>query len=105
MANCTSDVIDGVEVDTYVGNPNANTVTDVPGVNWTSSSPLVGFGGSSAPNRAQACSRPPVDRIENTQRLLERFGSDAQLVPEGMIEPEDDEQQQTEKDGDRAQQA
>ncbi len=33
MANCTSDVIDGVEVDTCVGNPNANTVTDVPGVN------------------------------------------------------------------------
>ena len=32
-ANCTSDVIDGVEVDTCVGNPNANTVTDVPGVN------------------------------------------------------------------------
>ena len=31
-ANCTSDVIDGVEVDTCVGNPNANTVTDVPGV-------------------------------------------------------------------------
>ena len=33
MANCTSDVIDGVEVDTCVGNPNANTVTEVPGVN------------------------------------------------------------------------
>ena len=33
VAMCTSDVIDGVEVDTYVGNPNANTVTDVPGVN------------------------------------------------------------------------
>ena len=33
VANCTSDVIDGVEVDTCVGNPNANTVTDVPGVN------------------------------------------------------------------------
>ena len=32
VANCT-DVIDGVEVDTCVGNPNANTVTDVPGVN------------------------------------------------------------------------
>jgi hypothetical protein len=26
-------VIDGVEVDTCVGNPNAYTVTDVPGVN------------------------------------------------------------------------
>ena len=33
VATCTSDVIDGVEVDTCVGNPNANTVTDVPGVN------------------------------------------------------------------------
>jgi hypothetical protein len=33
VANCTSDVIDGVEVDTCVGNPNANTVADVPGVN------------------------------------------------------------------------
>jgi hypothetical protein len=33
VANCTSDVIDGVEVDYRVGNPNANTVTDVPGVN------------------------------------------------------------------------
>jgi hypothetical protein len=33
VANCTSDVIDGVEVDTCVGNPNANTVTGVPGVN------------------------------------------------------------------------
>jgi hypothetical protein len=106
VANCTSDVIDGVEVDTCVGNPNANTVTDVPGVNVDFDSPLAsGSGGSSAPNRAQACSCPPVDRIENTQRLLEWFGSDAQLVPEGMIEPEDDEQQQTEKDGNRAQQA
>jgi hypothetical protein len=37
VATCTSDVIDGVEVDTCVGNPNANTVTGVPGVN-------VGFG-------------------------------------------------------------
>src|SRR6476660_6434455 len=64
-----------------------------------------GSGGSSAPNPAQACSCPPVDRIENTQRLLERCGSDAQLVPEGMVEPEDDEQQQAEQDGDRAQQA
>jgi hypothetical protein len=33
IANCTSDVIDGVEVDTCVGNPNASTVSDVPGVN------------------------------------------------------------------------
>jgi hypothetical protein len=33
VANCTSDVIDCVEVDTCVGNPNANTVADVPGVN------------------------------------------------------------------------
>jgi len=33
VANCTSDVIDGVEVDTCVGNPNANTVNGVPGVN------------------------------------------------------------------------
>ena len=33
VANCTSDVIDGVEVDYCVGNPNANIVTDVPAVN------------------------------------------------------------------------
>jgi hypothetical protein len=33
VATCTSDVIDGVEVDTCVGNPNANIVTEVPGVN------------------------------------------------------------------------
>ena len=33
VANCTSDVVDGVEVDYCVGNPNANTVTGVPGVN------------------------------------------------------------------------
>jgi hypothetical protein len=33
IATCTSDVVDGVEVDTCVGNPNANIVTDVPGVN------------------------------------------------------------------------
>jgi len=33
VANCTSDVIDGVEVDTCVGNPNANTFNGVPGVN------------------------------------------------------------------------
>ena len=33
VANCTSDIVDGVEVDYCVGNPNANTVTDVPGVN------------------------------------------------------------------------
>jgi hypothetical protein len=33
VATCTSDVIDGVEVDYCVGNPNSNVVTDVPGVN------------------------------------------------------------------------
>jgi hypothetical protein len=33
VATCTSDVIDGVEVDTCVGNPNANTVSEVPSVN------------------------------------------------------------------------
>ena len=33
IALCTSDVVDGVEVDYCVGNPNANTVTEVPGVN------------------------------------------------------------------------
>jgi hypothetical protein len=33
VAVCTSDVVDGVEVDYCVGNPNANTVTGVPGVN------------------------------------------------------------------------
>jgi hypothetical protein len=33
LATCTSDIIDGVEVDTCAGNPNANTVTEVPGVN------------------------------------------------------------------------
>jgi hypothetical protein len=33
VATCTSDVVDGVEVDYYVGNPNANIVTDVPRVN------------------------------------------------------------------------
>ena len=31
-ATRTSDVIDGVEVDTCVGNPNSNIVTEVPGV-------------------------------------------------------------------------
>ena len=46
MANCTSDVIDGVEVDTCVGNPNANTVTDVPGVNVDFEFNFgIGFGG------------------------------------------------------------
>ena len=34
----------------------------------------------------------------------QRCGSDAQLVPERVVEPVDDEQQQTEQDGDRAQQ-
>ncbi|WP_454790525.1 hypothetical protein [Mycolicibacterium lutetiense] len=35
IATCTSDVIDGVEVDYCVGNPNANpdAVSGVPGVN------------------------------------------------------------------------
>ena len=33
VATCTSDVIDDVEVDYCVGNPNSNVVTDVPGVN------------------------------------------------------------------------
>lgn len=35
LANCTSDVVDGVEVDYCVGNPNANQdpVIGVPGVN------------------------------------------------------------------------
>jgi hypothetical protein len=33
VATCTSDVIDGVEVDYCVGNPNVNVVTEVPGVN------------------------------------------------------------------------
>jgi len=33
VARCTSDVVDGVEVDYCVGNPNSNIVTEVPGVN------------------------------------------------------------------------
>lgn len=35
IATCTSDVVDGVEVDYCVGNPNApaDTVTGIPGVN------------------------------------------------------------------------
>jgi hypothetical protein len=33
VATCTSDVVDGVEVDYCVGNPNSNIVTEVPGVN------------------------------------------------------------------------
>lgn len=35
VAHCTSDVVDGVEVDYCVGNPdaNTNTVSGVPGVN------------------------------------------------------------------------
>ena len=33
VATCTSDVVDGVEVDYCVGNPNSNVVSDVPGVN------------------------------------------------------------------------
>ena len=38
-------------------------------------------------------SRSAVDRVENGQGLLIGFGSDAQLVPERMVEPEVDEQQ------------
>jgi hypothetical protein len=46
VATCTSDVIDGVEVDTCVGNPNANTVTEVPGVNVDFEFNFgIGFGG------------------------------------------------------------
>jgi hypothetical protein len=46
LANCTSDVIDGVEVDYCVGNPNANTVTGVPGVNVDFEFNVgIGFGG------------------------------------------------------------
>ncbi|MGX9789640.1 hypothetical protein [Mycobacterium sp. MMS18-G62] len=33
VATCTSEIVNGVEVDYCVGNPNANTVTDAPGVN------------------------------------------------------------------------
>jgi hypothetical protein len=33
LALCTSDVIDGVEVDYCVGNPNSNIITEVPGIN------------------------------------------------------------------------
>jgi hypothetical protein len=33
VATCTSEIVDGVEVDYCVGNPNANRVADVPGVN------------------------------------------------------------------------
>ena len=45
VANCTSDVI-GAEVDTCVGNPNGNTVTDVPGVNVDFEFNFgIGFGG------------------------------------------------------------
>lgn len=33
VATCTSEIVDGVEVDYCVGNPNANTVIGVPGVN------------------------------------------------------------------------
>jgi hypothetical protein len=32
VAVCTSHVVDGVEVDDCVGNPNANSITDVPDV-------------------------------------------------------------------------
>src|SRR6476619_394321 len=74
VANCTSDVIDGVEVDTCVGNPNANSVNGVPGVNVGFEFDVgIGIG---------LYSRPPVDRAENNQRLLERFGCHTQLVAE-----------------------
>jgi hypothetical protein len=33
IAKCTSEIVDGVEIDYCVANPAANTVTDVPGVN------------------------------------------------------------------------
>jgi hypothetical protein len=33
VAVCSSDVVSGVEVDTCVPNPNANTTSTVPGVN------------------------------------------------------------------------
>jgi len=33
VATCTSDIVDGVEVDYCVGNPNTNTVSEVPLVN------------------------------------------------------------------------
>lgn len=33
VATCTADVVDGVEVDYCVGNPNANIITGVPTVN------------------------------------------------------------------------
>ncbi len=45
MAKCTSEVIDGVEVDLCVGNPNSNIVSDVPGVNVEFEFDLgIGFG-------------------------------------------------------------
>ena len=45
---------------------------------------------------------PTVDGVENAQGVLKRCGSDAQLVAERVVEPVDDQQQQTEQDGDRA---
>jgi hypothetical protein len=45
VATCTSEIVDGVEVDYCVDNPNSNTVTDVPGVNVEFELGLgVGFG-------------------------------------------------------------
>ena len=45
VATCTSDVVDGVEVDYCVGNPNANIVTGVPSVNLGFELDLgIGFG-------------------------------------------------------------
>jgi hypothetical protein len=45
VATCTSEIVDGVEIDYCVGNPNANTVTDVPGINVAFEFGLgIGFG-------------------------------------------------------------
>jgi hypothetical protein len=43
VAVCTSHVVDGVEVDDCVGNPNADSVTDVPDV-WVKLDLRIGFG-------------------------------------------------------------
>jgi hypothetical protein len=43
IAVCTSHVVDGVEVDDCVGNPNADSVTDVPDV-WVKLDLRIGFG-------------------------------------------------------------
>jgi hypothetical protein len=59
VATCTSEVVDGIEVDYCVGNPNANTVTDVPGVNVDFEFGLgIGLGFyAGAPNRAATAER------------------------------------------------